>query len=65
MSEEETIGILAEMMATEPGMAERERCRAMASRLWALAQSLGVEEELAEVALAYELALDALLKEDG
>ena len=61
MSEEETIGILAEMMMAgvfyQAG--DRERLLVRATMLWAAARALGVEENLAEVALAWDLALQA------
>jgi len=56
MSEEETISLLAEIMAPGRDAAVVAQYREPASRLWRYATAMGVEENLAEIALAYDLA---------
>jgi len=63
MSEEEAISLLAEMMAAETR--DAVLYRNAAQRLWNMASGLGLEEDLSEIALAYELAVSSIMAKDG
>jgi len=69
MTEEETISLLAEMMGpgrmTDGYAVMWGMYKIAAKRLWDMAKGFGLEEDLSEIALAYELAVSSIMAKDG